>query len=100
MLIDYEFVNGNLICSYVNKKGSIKLKHYPWRRPTKFITTIDEDPERSGDWVTWNGKSVKEIYTRFPNKYSIYDFIESLPEDEKELLYDYNEPNTYSFEKR
>ena len=95
MLIDYEFMNGNLICSYVNKKGSIKLKHYPWRKPTKFITTIDDDPEKCGEWVTWNGKPVKEIYTRYPNKYSIYDFIESLPEEEKELLFEYNEPNIY-----
>jgi DNA polymerase elongation subunit (family B) len=95
MLIDTEYLNGNLVCSYVNKRGKIKLKHYPWRRPTKFITTSNEDPERHGKYVTWNGKPVKEIYTRYPNKFSIYDFIESLPEEEKEQLFEYNEPDTF-----
>lgn len=95
MLIDYEFINSNLICSFVNKKGNIKIKHYPWRRSTKFITTTDNDPEKSGKWTTWNGKAVKEVYTRYPNKYAIYDFIEDLPEEEKEILFEHNEPNSF-----
>lgn len=95
MLIDYEYINGNLIASFVDKKGKIKAKHYPWRNPTKFIPTIDGDPEKHPDYVTWNGKPVKELYTRYPNKYAIYDYIESLPEEEKEMLFEYNEPNAY-----
>jgi DNA polymerase elongation subunit (family B) len=95
MLIDYEFLNSSLICSYVNDKGNIKLKHFPWKRPSKFITTSDHDPEKSGKWVTWSGKPVKEIYTRNPNKFSIYDFIENLPDEEKDVLFEYNEPNAY-----
>jgi len=95
MLIDYEYINSNLICSFVNNKGNIKIKHYPWKRTTKFITTTDNDPEKSGKWTTWNGKSVKEVYTRFPNKYAIYDFIEELPENEKEILFEHNEPNAF-----
>ena len=95
MLIDTEYVSGNLICSYIDRKGSIKLKHYPWGRPTKYITTTDDDPEKSGKYCTWNGKQVKEIYTRYPNKYAIYDFIDNLPQEEQDTLYEYNEPNTF-----
>lgn len=95
MIIDYEFINGNLIVSYVNKKGKIKLKHFSWNRPTKFITTNEDDPERSEKWTTWNGKTVKEVYTRYPNKYSIYDFIESLPPEDKDILFEYNEPDIF-----
>jgi len=95
MLVDYEFRGSNLIISFVNKNGKIKLKYKSWSRPTKFITTSDDDPEKSGRFVTWNGQSVKEIYSRYPNKYSVYDFIDSLPEDEKKEIYEYNEPDIF-----
>ncbi len=95
MLCDYEFRNNNLIISYIDKNGAIKLKYKPWSRPTKFITTGDDDPEKSGRYVTWDGRSVKEIYTKYPNKYSIYDFIDNLPADEREEIYSYNEPDIF-----
>ena len=95
MLCDFEYRNNNLIISYVDKSGAIKLKYKPWSRVTKFITTGDDDPEKSGRFVTWDGKSVKEIYTKYPNKYSIYDFIDNLPKDERDEIYDYNEPDIF-----
>lgn len=95
MLVDYEFRNNNLIISYIDKSGVIKLKYKPWNRPTKFITTGDDDPEKSGRFVTWDGRSCKEIYTKYPNKYSIYDFIDNLPADEREEIYSYNEPDIF-----
>jgi len=94
MIIDYEYSNRNLIVSYFNKKGNIKLKYFPWT-PTKFIATSLDDPERHEKYVTWDGKPTKEIYTKYPNKYSIYDFLESLPEEETEEIYGYYEPNIY-----
>ena len=95
MLVDHEYRNNNLIISYIDKSGQIKLKYKNWARPTKFITTGDDDPEKSGRYVTWDGKSVKEIYTKYPNKYSVYDFIDNLDEDEKDEIYSYNEPDIY-----
>ena len=95
MLCDFEFRNNNLIISYIDKHGQIRLKYKPWSRPTKFIKTGDDDPEKSGRYVCWSGESVKEIYTKYPNKYSIYDFIDNLEEDEKSEIYDYNEPDIF-----
>jgi DNA polymerase elongation subunit (family B) len=95
MLVDYEYKNQNLILSYIDKSGSIKLKYKNWSRPTKFIKTGDDDKEKSGQYVTWDGSSVKEIYTKYPNRYSVYDFIDNLPEDEKEEIYGYSEPDIY-----
>jgi len=94
MLVDYEYLNGKLITSFIDKTGNIRLKYYPWT-PTKFIATSTDDPERHGKYVTWNGQSTKEIYTKYPNKYSVYDFIDTLPEEDQELLYGYHEPNIY-----
>jgi DNA polymerase elongation subunit (family B) len=95
MLVDVEYRNNNLIISYIDKTGQIKLRYKPWSRPTKFITTGDDDPEKSGRFVTWDGRSVKEIYTKYPNKYSIYDFIDNLPAEEREEIYSYNEPDIF-----
>jgi len=95
MLVDHEFRSNNLIISYIDKEGKIKLKYKNWSRPTKFITTGDDDPEKSGRFVTWDGKSTKEIYTKYPNKYSIYDFIDNLPEDERNEIYEYSEPDIW-----
>jgi DNA polymerase elongation subunit (family B) len=95
MLVDYEFRNSNIILSYIDKTGQIKLKYKPWQRPTKFITTGDDDPEKSGRFVTWDGRAVKEIYTKYPNKYSVYDFIDNLPEEERNDIYGYNEPDIW-----
>jgi len=95
LLVDFEFKNNNLIISYIDNQGVIKMKYKNWPRPTKFITTGDDDPEKSGRFITWDGRSVKEIYTKYPNRYSIYDFIDNLPEDEKEEIYGYNEPDIF-----
>lgn len=95
MLIDSEYKNGNLICSYINDKGNIKLKYYPWNKPTKYIITTGEDNEKSDEFVTWDGKYVKEIYSRYPNKYSVYYFIDSLPQAEQNILFQYTEPNIF-----
>jgi len=95
MLVDYEYKNNNLIVSFIDKTGSIKLRYYTWSRPTKFITTGDDDPEKSGRYVTWDGQSVKEIYTKYPNKYSVYDFIDNLPRVERDEIYSYNEPDIF-----
>ena len=95
MLVDYEYRSNNLILSFVDKSGQIKLRYHSWPRPTKFIKCGDDDKEKSGRYICWGGESVKEIYSKYPNKYSIYDFLDNLPEDEKEEIYGYNEPDIF-----
>ena len=78
MLIDFEYKNNKLILSNIDKNGNIKLKLYDWNHPTKFITCSDTDPEKNEKYTTWDGKNVKEIYSKYPNSYSVYEHIDSL----------------------
>ena len=50
MLVDYEYKSGNLITSFIDKTGNIKLKYFPWKNPTKFIPTSNEDKEKHGKY--------------------------------------------------
>lgn len=95
MLIDYEYSNKKLILSYIGDDGNIKMNYYKWDNPSKFITCMDDDPDKSGKYVTWDGQSVKQIYTRNPNRYSVYDFLDELPVNEQDKIFKYKEPNIF-----
>lgn len=95
MLVDYEYRNKKLLTSYVDDSGSIKLKYYSWPNPTKFIPCNDNDQDKSGKYTTWDGQSIKEIYTAHPSRYSVYEFLDSMSEDEQKTIFDYNEPNIF-----
>jgi len=95
MIVDYEYKSNQLILSYIGDDGNIKLKYYKWGNPTKFVICDDDDPDKHGKYVTWDGKSVKEIYTRNPNRYSIYEFLDKLPKEEQDKIFPYKEPNIF-----
>jgi DNA polymerase elongation subunit (family B) len=95
MIIDYEYKSQKLIVSYISEGGWIKMKYYHWPNPSKYIVCDHNDRDKDGRFVTWNGDSVKKIYTRYPDRYSVYDFIEELPEEEKEVLFKYVEPEIF-----
>lgn len=95
MIVDYEYKNKKLLISYIDETGGIKLKYYSWPNPTKFIPCNDNDQNKSGKYTTWDGQSIKEVYTAHPSRYSIYDYLDNLPEDEQKILFDYNEPNIF-----
>lgn len=95
MLVDTEYRNKKLIISYIDDNGNIKLKYFPWSNPTKFIICDDDDKDKNGKYVTWDGRAVKEIYTNYPNRYAIYDFLETLPDDEKDEIFGYKTPEIF-----
>ncbi len=95
MLVDWEYKINKLILSYIGEDGNIKLKYYDWKSPTKFVVCDNNDPNRHGKYVTWDGKTVKEIYTKNPNRYSVYDFLDKLPKNEQDIIFKYQEPNIF-----
>ena len=95
MLVDWEYKYGQLILSHVADNKQIKLRYYKWPNPTKYIITDDNDHQKDGRYVTWNGNSVKKIVTKNPNRYSVYDFIDELPQEEQDIIFKYNEPEIF-----
>lgn len=95
MVVDWEYKNQNLIISYISEGGWIKMKYYHWPNPSKYVVCSDDDRDKDGQYVTWDGCSVKKIYTRFPDRYCVYDYLDNLPQEEQDILFKYIEPEIF-----
>lgn len=97
MLVETQYLSNSkkLVCSYVDKSGDIKLKYYDWDNPMKYVSCEDNDPQRHPEYKSWDGKSVKHVEVNHPDRYAIYEFLDALPDDEKEELFEYNLPKIY-----
>ena len=97
MLVDTSYLTHTkkLVCSYVDKSGDIKLKYYDWDNPMKYIACEDTDPQRHPTYKSWDKKSIKQIEVNHPDRYAIYEFLDDLPKEEKDMLFEYNLPKIY-----
>lgn len=95
MLLDYEYNNGRLLVSEINDKGNIVFNYYKWPRPMGYVRCLDDDPNKHPNYKTWDGCSVKNEPTFRPDRFAVYEFLDNLPEKEKERLYEYQEPKIY-----
>ena len=97
MLIETEYLTNtkNLVVSYVDKNGDIKLKYYKWEKPMKYVSCDDSDPQKHQKYKSWDGKSVKQVEVSHPDRYAIYEFLDSLPENEKNEIFEFNLPKIY-----
>lgn len=97
MLVETQYLGNTkkLVVSYVDKNGDIKLKYFNWDNPMKYITCEDDDPQKHPKFKSWDGKSVKQIEVNQPDRYAIYEFLDALPESEREEIFEYNLPKIY-----
>lgn len=97
MLVDCQYLTNSkrLVVSYVDKTGEIKLKYYEWEQPTKYVVCSDDDEDKHPQFKSWDGKSVKVEPVTHPDRYSIYEFLDALPDEEKDIIYEYNLPKIY-----
>lgn len=97
MLIDTYYISSKkkLVVSYVDKTGNIKFKNYSWTNPKKWVSTTEDDPSKHPHYKSWDRKRVKTEPTDNPDRYAIYEFLDNLPEEEREILYEYNLPKIY-----
>lgn len=95
MIVNYEYNNGKLLISYIDNKGKLQFKNYNWQYPLQWNVTHEKDLNKSNKYTTWDKKPVKQVNVRYPNRYAIYEFMDKLPEHEKEEIFAYNEPNMF-----
>jgi DNA polymerase elongation subunit (family B) len=97
VLIDTQYLPNTkkLVASYIDKTGDIKLKHFDMPNPLKYVTCEDDDPQVHPNFKSWDGHHVKQVEVTNPDRYAIYEFLDSLPEDEKKELFDFHLPKMY-----
>jgi hypothetical protein len=44
---------------------------------------------------SWDNKSVKQIEVNHPDRYAIYEFLDSLPQKEKDEIFEFNLPKIF-----
>ena len=97
MLVDSQYLSNTkkLVLSYVDKTGKTKLKYYDWQNPEKYQNCDTMDPDRHPKYKSWDGKPVKKIPAGYPDRYATYEFLDNLPEADKQEIFEYNEPEIY-----
>ena len=97
MLVETQYLTNSkkLVVSYVDKTGDIKLKYYNWDNPMKYVACEETDPQRHPEFRSWDGKNVKQVDVNHPDRYAIYEFLDSLPESEKNEIFEFNLPKIY-----
>lgn len=95
MIVNYEYLNGKLIVSYINKKGNVQFKNYNWQNPQEWKVCSNTDTQRDLKFRSWDGKALKRDQTRYPSRYAVYEFLHKLPKQEQEEIFAYNDPNMF-----
>lgn len=95
MFVDYEYNAGKLIVSYIDTAGKLKHKNYSWSVPKGYEVCDEKDPQRHPTFKTWDGNFVKFIPKRYPDRYAVYEFLDSLPIEDQKEIFDFNNPDIY-----
>jgi DNA polymerase elongation subunit (family B) len=97
MLVETQYLKNTkkLVVSYVDKTGDIKLKYYNWDNPMKYVKCDDNDPQRHPIYKSWDKSCVKQVEVNYPDRYAIYEFLDSLPEKEREEIFEFNTPKIF-----
>ncbi len=97
MLLDFEYSNKskNIIISEIDDHGDVKISYYPWKNPKKYVSCSSSDPEKHIKYTTWDKKPVKVTNTTYPNRFSIYEYLDRLPKEDRERIFAYKEPKIF-----
>jgi len=97
LLVDCQYLSNTkkLVISYVDNTGEVKLKYFAMENPLKYVTCDEQDKEQHPNFKSWDGKHVKQVEVTHPDRYSIYEFLDQLPEKEKKEIFDFNLPKMY-----
>ena len=97
MLIDFQYhtPSKKLILSIINDIGELELKKYTWEQPFRYETCLHDDVDRDHKYLSWDGSPVKRVITYNPDRYSVYEYIDSMSKEDSDMIYGYAVPNIY-----
>ena len=95
MLLDIEQTEKELIVSYYDREGKVAFKRYPVKEFQNWVITEDNDKYKDQRFKNWDGRSIKKNRARSFNKFSLLYFMDSLPEEDRKEIYEFNMPRTY-----
>jgi len=95
MLLDIEQLDGNIKISYYDVNGKTQYKEYKVPFVGNWYVCNSKDTKASSEFVNWDGRPVKRIKDRKYDKYAMLQFIEGLPEHDRNEIFGYNFPKTY-----
>jgi len=95
MLLDIEQRDSEVIVSYYNKEGKVSFKRYPVSQFENWVVTNNEDRDRQEGILNWDGRYVKKNRSKAFNKFSLIYFMDSLPEKDRNEIFEFNIPRTY-----
>jgi len=95
MLLDIEQTEKELIVSYYDREGKVAFKRYPVKEFQNWVIAEDNDKYKDQRFKNWDGRSIKKNRARSFNKFSLLYFMDSLPEEDRNEIYEFNMPRTY-----
>lgn len=98
MILDVELNDNSLILSYFDKEGKSKLRKFDIPTPQNWTICSAMDPKREKDFQNWDGKPVKKVTEKRLNKWSIYEYINNLPVEDREEITALNFPKVQSID--
>ena len=98
MILDVEINDNSLVLSYFDKEGKSKLKKFDIPQPQNWTICSATDTRRNPNYKNWDGKPVKQVNEKRLNKWSIYEFINNLPKEEKDEITALNFPKVQSID--
>lgn len=95
MLLDIDQEERQLFISYYDENGETKIVSYALDTISNWHVCSDDDRRRSLEYMNWDGRPVKKGFAKKLNKYSIIEFLESLPKEETDAIFADYCPKTY-----
>lgn len=97
MFLDITQEDRTLWLSYYNLDGKTRFKTYELDRDDMFNWQVCSTTDKNADkkFKNWDGRPVKKVKAKFLNRYRLIEYIENLPQSDKNLIFSYNFPNIY-----
>lgn len=98
MILDIENNFNELTVSYFNKEGNIRLKKYKLTEEqcSNWRICSESDSKKSTEFRNWDGKPVKKVKDKRLQKFSIYEFINNLEDEDKDEIIGFHLPKIQS----